>query len=117
MSRYLAKLKSLKQAIKEAFPLEENEGTLILKFSNPVRRKNRPFTYNLLQSNYCEKTGDILNIYCAQKYNSKTLQYFIEICPPKESEKAIIINSSDMGITNPSLRDCKNMVKKLVNGR
>lgn len=110
MSKYLMKIKSIKKAW-----LSTDSETIIMKFGNPPRRK-RPFIYKVLQSNYCEKTGDILNIYCAQKYNSKTLQYFIEICPANESDY-FTITGLDLGRKNLSLRDCKNMVKKLINGR
>lgn len=89
------------------------DGTI--KFGNPTRRKNRPFIYQIIKTNYNHKNGDIINTYCIQQFNSKTLQYFVEVCPKDNFE--YVIRAEDLGKRNLNLKDCRNIVKELLNYR
>lgn len=85
------------------------DGTV--KFGNPTRRKNRPFIYQILKTNYNHENGDVINTYCVQKFNSKTLQYFIEVCPRDGFE---YVMCSYKGKKNLNLKDCRDIVKELL---
>lgn len=89
------------------------DGTI--KFGNPTRRKNRPFIYQIIKTNYNHKNGDIINTYCIQQFNSKTLQYLVEVCPKYNFE--YVIRAEDLGKRNLNLKDCRNIVKELLNYR
>jgi hypothetical protein len=84
----------------------------IIKFGNPARRKNRPFVYQILKTNYNHLNGDVINTYCIQKINSKTLQYFVEVCPKDGFE--YIIGAEDIGKKNLSLKDCRDIVEEVL---
>lgn len=83
-----------------------------VKFSNPPRRMNKPFIYQVLKTNYNHTNGDIINTCCVQAFESKTLKYFIEVCPKNNYE--YIITAEDLGKKNLNLKDCRDIVKNLL---
>lgn len=84
----------------------------MIKFGNPTIRKNRPFIYQVLKTNYNHLNGDVINTYCIQNFNSKTLIYFVEVCPKDKFE--YIIGAEDRGKKNLSLKDCRDIVKEVI---
>lgn len=84
----------------------------IMDFGNPIRRRNRPYIYQIIKTNYNNKNGDIINTYCIQQFNSKTLQYFIEVCPKDNFE--YVIRAEDLGKKHLNFKDCRDIVKELL---
>lgn len=86
------------------------DGTV--KFGNPTRRKNRPFIYQILKTNYNHENGDVIKTCCVQKFNSKTLQYFVEVCMRDGFE--YVVGAKEQGKKNLNLKDCRDIVKSLT---
>lgn len=84
-----------------------------IDFGNPTRR-NRPFVYQVIKSNYNDKTEEIYNTYCVQNPRTKSIDYFIEVCPKGKEEYLIL--PSHFGKKYFSLRDCRYIIKKLILG-
>lgn len=82
-----------------------------IDFGNPIRRKRRRI-YQIIKTNYNHKNGDIINTYCIQRFNSKSLDYFIEVNPKDDFEYTI--GADALGKKFLNLRDCRNIVNKLL---
>lgn len=102
--RLIKKISSFKE-------IKMMQGKWGLVFGNPSRRI-RPFVYQIIRQNYNPKTGDVIKTYCVQRYNSKTLDYFIEV----ESKEGCdyVINAQRWGWKHFSQRDCRNIVKSII---
>lgn len=78
-----------------------------LYYGNAPRRR-RARVYQILKTNYNHETGDIINTYCIQRHNSKTLDYFVEVCPTDEFEYTI---------SAVNLKECRDIVKDLLKNK
>lgn len=91
--------------------IELDNGHFSIKFGNPKIR-NRKRIYNILKTNY-GKDGTIYNTYCVQKFNSKTLDYFVEVCKKDEFEK--VITTETLGRKRKlTMKDCRDIIKLLM---
>lgn len=93
--------------------IELDNGNFTLKLGNPKIR-NRKRIYKILKTNY-GKDGKIYNTYCVQKFNSKTLDYFVEIIRKGEFEKVITTQSLKRK-KQLNLKDCRDIINLLMEG-
>lgn len=90
--------------------IELDNGHFSIKFGNPKRR-NRKRIYSVLKTNY-GKDGTVYNTYCVQRFNSKTLDYFVEVCKKDSFEK--VITTQSLNRKRPlNMKDCRDIINGL----
>ena len=81
-----------------------------IDLGNPPRR-NRKYVYQIIKSNYNDRTGDVYNTYCIQSPVTRKIDYFIEVCSKDKFE--FIIHPRMFGHKN-TLKSCRHIIKKIL---